>query len=187
MYAVVANGIQTICKTQRQLDTIAAIYPYPKFRKFKEETEAREWLRQNTRSMNIISYNQYGETVSSGYAKIEYFIDADCVYYNIRTEKVGFIKIWCDEEDVKIDARRNLIKVRVCNLQLNNKLIFHHILAIRRILKLIGEYLDVDFVVPDSSILIAATKYTGSNYIIKGLQRDIAERLGGVSFTVKER
>lgn len=40
MFAVVANGIQTICKTQRQLDYILAVYPYPKFKKCYTEEEA---------------------------------------------------------------------------------------------------------------------------------------------------
>ena len=58
--------------------------------------------------------------------------------------------------------------------------------AVRRILKILGEYADVDIIVPDISIYLAATKYTGKNYMVRGLQQDIQNRLGAVSFTVRE-
>lgn len=184
MFAVVANGIQTICKTQRQLDYILAVYPYPKFKKCSTEEEAREWIKQNTRQFNIIKYSHYGNTAISGYAIIEYFIANNNVYYNIRTEKVGYIKIQADN-DIKVDSRKSLLKVKVCNVRLDNSLIAHHVIAIRRILKLLGSYIDVDIIVPDISIFLALTKYSGKNYIIKGIQKEIASRLGAVSITIK--
>jgi hypothetical protein len=60
------------------------------------------------------------------------------------------------------------------------------VIAIRRILIILGTIIDVDVIVPDISVYLAATKYTGRNYMIKGLQKDIADRIGGVSFTVRE-
>ena len=183
MFAVVANGIQTICKTQRQLDYILAVYPYPKFKKCYTEEEARNWIRVNKRQFNAIKYSKYGDTATFGYATIEYFITNNNIYYNIKTEKVGYIKIQADN-DIKVDSRKSLLKVKVCNVRLDDSLIAHHIIAIRRILKLLGEYRDIDIVVPDISIFLALTKYSGNNYVIRGCQRDIASRLGAVSITI---
>lgn len=187
MFAVVANGMQTICYTQRQLDTILAIYPYPKFRKFSDEDTAMEWLRANTRVNDLLRYNQYGETMTRGFASVEYFIANNSIYCNVRTKKVGFIRVWTEDENVKVDARPNMIKIKICNVVLDDEMIAHHILAIRRILRVLGEYVDVDIVLPDVSVYLAATKYKGSNYIIRGFQNDLRSRLGGVSFTIKER
>ena len=185
MFAVVANGIQAICKTQRQLDCIISIYPYPKFKKCSTEEEAREWLRWNSRKYTSLKHERYGNTSISGYARIEYFIDNVNTYYNIHTERVGYIRVQ-HESDIRVDSRRDLLKVKVLNSKLNNNLIMHHAIAIRRILRILGQYIDVDIVVPDISVFLALTKYNGNNYMIRGVQKDIATRLGAVSITVKE-
>ena len=61
-----------------------------------------------------------------------------------------------------------------------------HIIAIKRVLNLLGSYVDVDITVPDMSVYLAITKYKGNNYIIHSLKNDFEKRLGGVSFTIKE-
>lgn len=185
VFAVIASGIQTICKTMRQVDTIVALYPYPKFKKVRDEVEARVWLRENTRKMNCLTFSKYGSTATAGYARIEYFISNNEIFYNIDTRKVGYIKVLASEE-VSVDARATILKVKVRNVCLDNSMIAHHIIAIKRILKILGEYIDVDITVPDVSIFLALTRYTGNNYLIKGIQRDIEVRLGAVSITVKD-
>lgn len=186
MFAVVANGIQKICTSQRALDLIMAIYPYPKIAKCRNEEEAREWLRRHSRSSSSRNIKKYGDTANRGYASVEYFIYDNNIYYNIDTTLLGYLKIENTADNVVIDARPNLIKVQITNLAVKDELIIGHVIAIRRILKIIGEFIDIDIVVPDMSIYLAATAYKGQNYMIKGLQKDIATRLGGVSFTVKE-
>lgn len=185
MFAVVANGIQCICKTQQKLDYILAVYPYPKFRKCRDEAEAKEWIRRNQRSINKIEFQNYGETATTGYATVEYFIANDNIYYNIYTKHVGFIKVQ-SAPDTKVDCRQDLVKVKICNVKLDPKSINHNVIAVKRILTLLGEYIDVNIVVPDISIYLALTKYTGRNYILRGTQNDIRQRLGGVSITIKE-
>lgn len=186
MFAVIANGIQTICKTQRKLDMILAVYPYPKFCKCATEEEGRAWLRQHSRGNFSSNVTKYGTTSQTGYAQVEYFIWNDTAYYNIDTSRIGYLRV-VTGNDMSVDARANLIKVCIKNIHLNDMSIMSHCIAIRRILKVIGSFVDVDIIVPDMSIYLAATKYTGKNYMIKGLQRDIDSRLGGVSFTVREK
>lgn len=184
MYAVVASGLQKICKTQRELDTILALYPYPKFQVVRDEAEGREWLRRHTRILNDFAFDRYGTTARFGYARIRYSIEQGRVIYSIDTHKVGFIKVH-SSANVAVDARPDTLRVVVSALSLDDNLIAHHVIAIRRILRVLGEYVDVDIVVPDFSVYLALTKYNGKDYIIRGAQRDIQNRLGGVSITLE--
>jgi hypothetical protein len=186
MYALVANGIQAICKTQRKLETMIAIYAYPKFCKCNTEDEARAWIRKHSRPDYANKFSRYGTTSENGYAQVEYFISKECIYYNVDTSRLGFVKVCNKGNNTSIDARSNLIKVKISNIGVDDRSIVSHVIAIRRILIILGTIIDVDVIVPDISVYLAATKYTGRNYMIKGLQKDIADRIGGVSFTVRE-
>ena len=186
MFAVVANGIQTICKTQRALGTIIALYPYPKFQKCSTYEEAREWIRKHSRTFTSLKRERYGDVGYCGYARIEYFIVNGFSYYNIYTRRVGQLRI-DSSEYIHVDNRRNLIKVKITDTMLDDDLIQHHVIAITRILKLLGGFVDVDVVVPDVSIYLALTKYSGNDYVIRSFQRLQQSRLGGFSVTVRER
>lgn len=185
MYAVVANGLQTICKTQSELESIMLFYPYPKFEKCNSEEEGREWLRAHAREYRSVTFFNYGSTATSGYATIEYFIANNTIYYNIDTSKVGHIKV-AQSDKMKMESKPERLKIKIENVMLDDNLISSHIIAITRILKILGEYVDVNIVVPDISIYLAVEKYTGSNYMIKTLKNIIATRLGGVSITIRE-
>lgn len=186
MYAVVANGIQCICKTQKKLEYILAIYPYPKFIRCHTEEEGRDWIRRNQRGYHDRSIGNYGTTAISGYVTVDYIISNNTIFYNLYLSKIGVLKLR-KSEDIDINYGSDFIKVKITNVVLDNKLISHHVIAIRRILKLIGNYVDVNVVVPDISVYIAVTSYKGNNYILRGIQKDIQSRLGGVSFSILEK
>lgn len=185
MYAIVANGIQTIVKTSEQLDVILGIFPYPKFQKVKTEAEGREWIRNNSRISYATDIRNYGETAKRGYAEIDYFISGNSIYYNVKTAKLGFIRIE-QSDGVLVDSRPELLKIKIQNVVLDNMLIAHHVIAIQRILLLLGEYVDVNINLPDMSVYLALNKYTGNNFVIKRTQEYIRKRLASVSFTVVE-
>lgn len=185
MYALVANGIQTICRTQRQLDTMLAIYQYPKFAKCSTEEEALAWIRRHSRHVSAMCSRHYGDTSSKGYAVLRYAIKDNAVYAVLETNLLGYIRVESQSDDVRVSCSRDVIYINVIGVVLDDGMIAHHIIAIRRLLRIIGEYVDVDIVVPDMSVYLAATKYKGKNYIIKVMQKDIMSRLGGVSFTVE--
>lgn len=185
MFAVVANGIQTICKTQRQLDNILALYTYPKFQKFNREEDALKWIRQHSRVSWSNIYKQYGDTSGAGFLEIKYEIQNNTIAYNIDTEQLGYIGAISDDKDVAIRNGRTSIDIIVSNVVLDDLKISSHIIAIRRVLRLLGPYVDIDVLLPDMSVYLAITEYKGKNYIIRGLKQDIASRLGGVSFTVR--
>lgn len=183
MYAVVANGICAICKAQSQLEAIIAVYPYPKFRKVYSEEEGREWIRRHNRSRNDYKFENYGNTFGSGYVSVSYVIKEDSVEYVVDTTKCGFIRVQ-ESDDTAIESTRSYMKIIVFDFKLCDLYIQHHILAIRRFLKIIGRYVDVDIHIPDISIYLALMKYTGTNYVIQSVQRDIEAREGGFSITI---
>lgn len=185
MFAFVANGKTAICKTQRQLDILIALYPYPKFALCKTEGEALEWIRRNARGIHTTSISKYGNTSVWGYVNVEYFITEAGILYNIKTDKVGNIRI-AKDDGIKIAIKGNLIKLKVTDTLLDDSLINHHLIAVQRILNLLGEYIDVNLELPDMSVYLALTYYKGSNYIIRNAQKLIEERLGAVSYSVKE-
>ena len=185
MFAVVANGFQTICSTQRQLDNILALYTYPKFAKFNDEEAALRWIREHSRAVRHNYHTQYGDTASYGFANITYVIENNSVKYHVDTEQLGYVSTFTYDNDVAIRSGRNSLDIIVSNVVLDDLKITSHVIAIKRVLMLLGGFIDVNIEVPDMSVYLAITKYRGSNYIITGLQRDIEKRLGGVSFSVR--
>ena len=185
MYAFIASGIQTIARTPGQLESLIALYPYPKFAKVANEDEARAWLRRHQRldyGYNIVNY---GDTANYGYVDVDYTILPDGVKYDISTERLGYIRVE-SSENVLVDSRMDSLHVIVKGLKLRDELIPHHLIAIQRVLNLLGEYVDVNVHVPDMSVYLALTKYTGKNTSITSIQRNIKARLGAFAVTVKQ-
>lgn len=183
MYAIVANGLQTICRTQQELDTYLSLYPYPKFTKVRDEDEGRQWLRQHSRIFNEYEFERYGDTSKYGYAQMRYCLQDNMVRYEIDTSKLGYLKV-LPGKDTDVDSRAEHITAVIRDLNLKDELIAHHVIAIHNGLKIIGTFVDVDIVIPDVSIYLALTRYTGKNYILLNAQRELRERIGGVSYTV---
>lgn len=185
MYAVVANGIKTICYTQRQLDTVLAIYPYPKFAKCSTEFEARQWLLNHNRSIMTRSIQRYGETNVAGYVNLFYEITEQGIRYELKLDKLGCVRMLPDDNMI-VDARQDVIYAICDDVKLDDSVITHHVIAIHRILKSIGSIVDVNINVPDISVYLALVKYRGNNRVIQDYKNHIASRLGALSYTVKE-
>ena len=185
MYAFVSNEYRAIVKTQRQLDFLLGIYTYPKFRKVTNELEAKKFFNSCNRVFMRTSLNKYGRSSEIGFIKIEYFIDGKNIYVNVYTKKFGFIKLSDLPSNVKQDSSYDLLKLKICNVILDDSLIAHHCLAIINILSLFDSYINVELVVPDISVYLACTKYSGKNYAIKRTQGCLSDRMGNVSYTIK--
>lgn len=188
MYAAIGSGKTKICNTMAELNQFKTIYPYVKSKFVMTEQEGLEWIRRNQRELYNSRVKHFGSaTPQGGYISIEYFIDGKNLYYNLRLSEFGKTRILPDPENgLLVDNRKDLIKVKILNTPLDNMIIAHHCIAVQRILNVIGEYADVDVLVPDMSVYIAFTTYNGKDATIKRIQRSIRTRLGGVSFTVKE-
>lgn len=186
MYVFVANGYKGIVESRQTLDILASIYPYPKFRKVRTKTDAINFLARYNRGEVQVNFYNYGETDRyNGYASIKYVIDENDLYVTIDTSKVGFIRVGTKNlKDTVVDNRPTMIRSKISNINLNNELISDHCMAVNTILELLGGYVDVNIEVPDISVYLALTKYSGDNYIIRESQDIIKNRMGGVSITI---
>lgn len=186
MYAFISNEYKTIVYTQRQLDFLCSIYSYPSFVKINSTEEAKQFFIRKDRDFIRTGISKYGKQTKVGYIAVEYFIDGNNVYYNLYTEKFGFIKFTNFPSNVICDSGYDLIKLKFKNVSLNNDLIAHHCTAIQLVLRFIGDFINVELRLPDESIYLALTKYTGKNYSIKNTQSLIKGRLAETYYTVKK-
>jgi len=187
MYALVANGIATVCNSYRQLQALISLYPYPKFQKVMTKEEGRHWLRAHARKISSVSFDNYGDTATTGFVTVRYQIGEEGLSYQLDTRLAGFLKFHTEGEKVLVCSRSEEIDIWVTDVVLRDELIVHHVIAIRRVLRMLGEFVDVNIVVPDISVYLALTRYTGRNYEVKAAQRDIAKRLGAVAVTIQEK
>lgn len=185
MYAFVSNEYRAIVYTQRQLDFLSSVYTYPQFKKVSTTEEAQRYFNRCNRKFIGTGLNKFGKDSDIGYIRIEYFIDGKNIYANVNTSKFGFIKLCGLPSNVKQDSTYDLLKIKVCNVVLDDSLIAHHCTAIANILSLFDSYINVELVIPDISIFLALTKYSGKNYAIKRTQRILNGRMGKVFYTIK--
>lgn len=185
MYAFVSNEYKAIVQTQRKLDLLMSLYTYPQFKKCDTYEEAQAYLNKSTRKFIHSGIDKYGKRTDIGYISIQYFIDGNNILANIFTSKFGFIKLANVPKNVKQDASYDVLKIKICNVVLNNDLIAHHCIAITNLLKLIDDFVNVELILPDISIFLACTKYTGKNFAIKAAQDKIASRVGEVFYTIR--
>jgi hypothetical protein len=184
-YGYVGPGIKGVSQDYRAIEKLKAVYPYLKFRKHYSEEQA--WLfigRQGKRQVleNII---KYGNIFNNHYVTVEYFITEDSIYYNILTKRLGYIKLVTDDENVHVENRTELIKVRLSDIYLNKEFISAHAIAIYHILKLLGSYVDVELKVPDHSIYYMLSSYTGNKSSLLRVLKYIDSRKGKIAITVK--
>lgn len=185
MYAFISNEYRTVVQTQRQLDLLASIYTYPQFKKVGSKEEALKFFSQCDREFIATGMSKFGKTDDIGYIRIQYFLDGKNVYANIGTKYFGFIKLSDLPNNVKQDSSYDLLKLKICNVNLNNLLIADHCLAISSIIKLFDSCINVELVIPDISIFLACTRYKGRNYAIRRAQNLLSERMGKVFYTIK--
>lgn len=185
-YAVIVPGISTVFKDWKDVERICALYPYPKFRKFKTEEECWEYVRRHTTKRVYTDITKYGDTFDKLCVTMEYFICEDKVCYNFRTKSIGYIAIESKDESVTITNRNGVIKATLNSIYLNADIISNHLIAIWHGLKIIGDYIDVDVKVPDHSIFYALMTYKGNNKTINRVRDFIDNRFAKVSVSMKD-
>lgn len=185
MYAFVSNEYRAVVYTQRQLDFLTSVYTYPQFKKVNTVEEAQQFFNQCNRKFIGTGLSKYGKDKDVSYIRIQYFIDGRNIYANVDTSHFGFIKLYDVPDNVKQDSSYDLLKLKICNVILDDSLIAHHCIAITNILSLFDSYINIELIIPDISIFLACTKYDGKNYTIKRLQSVLNGRMGKVFYTIK--
>lgn len=185
-YAVIVPGINTVFDKWQDVERICALYPYPKYRKFKTTEECWEYVHRHTTKRVYTDITKYGDTFDKMYVTMEYFIQSDCVCYNFRTNKIGYIAIDNKVPNVVVNNRNGVITAKMKDIYLNNDIISNHLIAIWNGLNILGDYVDVDVKVPDHSIFYALMTYKGSNRSINRVRDYIDQRFAKVSVSMKD-
>lgn len=183
MYAVVAPGLRGIYEDPAVIDRILALYPYVKFRKFETEQECWEFLARYENRRGIDEITNFGDTFDKHHVVMEYFIKCDTLYYNFDTRNLGTLRLRSD--NALIQNRTHLITAMLPSVRVDPSTISGHVVAIYNGIKLLGDYIDVEVLVPDHSIFYAIHSYSGQNRTIARLRSYMSERVGKVSITLR--
>lgn len=183
MYAVIAPGIRGIYQDYKEVEQIRSLYPYAKFRKFRSEEECWTFLDRNENKHGLERITNFGDTFDRARVVMSYIIRPPNLYYNFITKGIGVLRI--DSSNSIVENRNDLIKVQLSNVIVDPEKIRGHIVAIYNGIKLLGDYIDVEVIVPDHSIFYAIHSYTGKDWTISKLNKHIRSRLGNVSITLR--
>ena len=178
-------GKSGVTTDYRDIQTIIKLYPYPKFRCFLNEKDALHFAELHKVATPIASLYHYGDVLENHYVSVQYFILENKVCYNIFHNKMGCIRFNTDDDNISIDARGDVTMVAISNIFLDEHKIGDHAVAVYHILKLIGDFIDVDLELPYRCIYYALTAYTGTDYNICRVQNLIESRVGCLSYSVR--
>ncbi len=188
MYAFVSNEYSAVVYSAAQLDFLTSVFSYPKFIKINSTAEAQKFFADNDRSFikDASKIKAYGKRDKVGYIKVNYFISNNSIYCNVDTQHFGFIRLRQVPKNVAIESSYSFMKIKFKNINLNDDLIAHHCLAISNILRLYPDTINIELVLPDVSVYLAITRYTGKNFSIRNLQSLISSRFGRVYYSIGE-
>ena len=185
-YGYVAPGLNKVTEDFDVIRNWSRVMPYSKFRKFRSEEEAWDFVKRNKMAKDLVSIKNYGDCFDNLYLKCQYFITAKSVCYNVFTDNIGFVKVETEDPNILIENRLDVIKIKMTNIRLNNDLISSHSIAIYNLLEILGDFVDVNIEVPDQSIYYMMKAYTGTKPIYLKLQQLMKRRRGEISVTLKE-
>jgi hypothetical protein len=184
MWAFVSNEFQGIVKTKDTLKLYSAIYSYPAFKKVRDEREAHEYIAEKKRSFFSGSSRNMAWIKESGHIRMEYFIQDNSVYANLYTDKFGYVYLSNKRRNMRQTVTYDLIKVKLENMMLKDDSIQSHCYAIMSILNLFSGFINVVIIVPDLSVFLALTQYTGKNKSIRMVQEELKCREGRVALVL---
>ena len=159
IYAIVAPGISLQTRDWRQIERIRALYPYPKWKTCRDEQEATDFIRRHNLKKSLSTLKNYGDTVRNLYLTVEYKITPNNIFYKMDTKHCGRIKVK-QLPDNLVQYEKNMIYIRVEAIKLNPDMLSSHMAAIYNIYDIVGDYIDVNVLLPNFSVYYALTSYT---------------------------
>lgn len=184
MYAIVAPGFSNIYTNWRDVERVKALYPYPKWCKCKSEEEAYEFIRRNKYGFELSSIYNYGNTFDNLYLTAFYKIGDNCVYYIVDCSKVGKMRV--SNANAIIEYRSDKIYIKLPDIRVSDTSISGHMSAIYHLLVLLGDFVDINLVLPNYSIFYALSSYKGTKCrSVQIVQSLIKKRLAAISYTLE--
>ena len=180
MFAFISNEYHGIVYSKDQLRLLSSVYSYPKVQYCKTEKECLDFIARNKRSYNKRRKKLFGWVETTAYIRIEYFISDHTIFANLYTDHFGFVVLNITEPNVIQSASYDLIKLKISNVNVMDNSITSHCVAIQYILHLLSSIINVQIIVPDISVYLALTEYTGRNAAIQRSKHLLSNRLGKV-------
>lgn len=186
-YAIVGPGLKTVSKDWKRIEELSKIFPYCKYRKFPTEEACWRFIAENARSYSDLSLYKYGNTFERPFIRFKYFMKDNKAYFTFNKEHFGTIRLITDE-DCLVEYQQKCVTVLYTNgEEYNPDLILHHLQVIQLGVEMLGDFVDVDIVVPNYSIYYALTIYSGDNDDIKFIIDLLKSRMGQYSITLNNK
>ena len=183
-YAIVAPGISGVYKSFEEIQRVAKLYPYPKFRKFREEEQAYNFINRYKMSSSFNSLNKYGD-IFNIYVTMSYFIDKHYVYYNFNTHGINDFRM-CGDYTVSYSGSLAKCKVKY-DRELSKDIIKDHVKAISLGLDMIGDMLDVELIITSYSLFYLINSYSGTDSELQLFKDKLNTRVGNIALSTPRR
>lgn len=185
MFAFVSNEYQGILYDKQHVKLLSSIYSYPKVQYCRTEEECRDFIRKNPRHLYGDGKKKAGWKKDTAYIRVEYFVDDQTIYANLYTDHFGYVLLNIRDPNILQSASYDMIKLKISNVNVNDTSISSHCVAIQYIVQLLSPIVNVQIIVPDLSIYLALTEYTGRNAAIKRTKQLLNNRIGKVALLLK--
>lgn len=182
-YGIVGPGVHFVTQEWNRIEDIAAIIPYCSYRKFYSYDDAWSWVSSHKWSNNKLFMHKYGDTFDEPYLTLRYIIFNNTAYYTIDTKHFGRIHI--DVNDALVQYKANCILIKKQFDSLDKDKLVDHLRVIAHAVSYLGDFVDVDIVIPNHSVFYALTCYTGSNQDVLHYKTLLNSRLARVSTTLE--
>ena len=184
IYAVVAQGISLVTKSWADVERVRAIYPYPKWQTCKTPVEASEFVKRYANKFELSRISNYGDTISGIHVSVSYEITDTGISYVINTKQCGRIRVRPVDNSI-VSYDRDVIHIQVTGIKLNPDMLSSHMAAVFNVYEILGDYVDVNLVLPNFSVYYALTSYTRGNVrAIRVTSDRIKERLCKTAYSL---
>lgn len=186
-YAIVGPGLKGVYKEWSRVAELSKLFPYCSYRKFYTEQECWQFVGTHARSYTDISLTKYGNTFDKFYVQMRYFMKDEYVYYTFMTDHFGKIRL-TNTDNCLVEYKAKCITVKYkSDVIYDNELIIDHLNAIVHGVEMLGDFIDVDIIVPNYSIYYALTLYNGVRSDILNLVERLRERMAEFSVTLNNK
>ena len=184
-YGIVGPGVTGVYSNWKKIEDIASCIPYCSYRKFYTEEQAWNFVQTHKRKNAYFGLNKYGDTFVSPYLTMSYLMWKDNIYLTYNIEHFGRVQLEApDSVLVRYGAKVITAKTSL-GYELQRNLILHHLASITYGVSLLGDFVDVDIIVPNHSIYYALTIYSGQNAEILKYKKQLQSRMGEFSVTLE--
>ena len=180
MFAFVSNEYSGIVYSKQHVKVLSNIYTYPVVQYCRTEAECRDFIRRHPR-FAYSGGKKAGWKKTTAYIRIEYFIADQTIYANLYTDHFGFVQLKLLNKNILQSATYDMIKLKIPYVNVEDESITSHCIAIQNIINLLSPIVNVQVKVPDLSVYLALTEYTGNNTTIMRIKKSLSNRVGKVA------